>query len=477
MSRNKLSIAVLACGALLALGPALAAQETAKPVAPAAAPAKTPKGTTTASLNKPANELPDANAENDQANTVGVAAIVNDSIISDYDVRQRVALLGATSGVRATNEEQRKALRSQVLRQLETEKMQVQEANRKKIQVTSEEVDKAIENLTKENNLTVEKLKEVLGGSGVHISTLRSQIAVQIAWQRSVQDEFGDQIRMKPGEVDQEFARVKAGANKPHYLVAEIFLGVDNPEQDGKVKADADRIHQQIVDGAPFNTIARQFSQSPSAASGGDLGAIEDGQMAPELNAAVEKMKVGEISLPIRSSGGYYILFLRRRWEPVGTKVSTEDENKPATNATKLMGMLFPIGPKPAPELVQRVTQIANQIKENVVSCQNLDRIAASMRGVQMQDFGKMGLRLTDLSEEMQSAVAKTGPGRVTDPFQIQGIGIEIIARCDAAPAKIEVWQAPTRDQVEDQLFQEKIAGLARGYLARLRRNADVQDR
>jgi peptidyl-prolyl cis-trans isomerase SurA len=88
-----------------------------------------------------------------------------------------------------------------------------------------------------------------------------------------------------------------------------------------------------------------------------------------------------------------------------------------------------------------------------------------------------MGLHLTDLSEQIQSEVARTGPGQVSSPFVVSGIGIEVIARCDAAPVRTEVWQLPTRDQVEDQLFQEKIASMARGYLARLRRNADVQDR
>jgi peptidyl-prolyl cis-trans isomerase SurA len=406
-----------------------------------------------------------------------VAAIVNDAIISDYDLRQRLNLLAATSGVRPQNDEQRKALRSQVLRQLETEKMQTQEANRKNIVISADDVDKAIDNLVKENGLTLDKLKDVLKGNGVNISTLRSQIAVQIAWQKAVEDEFGDQVRLRPGEVDLEYARVKAGAQKQHYLVAEIFLGVDNPEQDDKIKADAQRIREQIVQGAPFNTLARQFSQSPSAASGGDLGTVEEGQLATELNATIARMKIGDISDPVRSVGGYYILFLRRRWEPVGTKVSTGDENRPASNATKLIGLLFPIGAKPSPDLQAKVMHVGEQIRANVQSCQNLDKIAASMRGIVYQDFQKMGLHLTDLSEQIQSEVAKTGPGQVSSPFVVSGIGVEVIARCDAAPVRMEVWQLPTRDQVEDQLFQDKIASLARGYLARLRRNADVQDR
>src|SRR6201999_2180421 len=139
-----------------------------------------------------------------------------------------VGLLTATTGVQPETDEQKKSIREQVLRQLETEKMQIQEANRKNIVIGSDEVDKSIDSLLKENGITLDRLKEVFAHNGVNISTLRSQIAVQLAWQKAVEDEFGDEVRLKPTDVDQEFARVKAGAAKPHFLVAEIFLGVDN---------------------------------------------------------------------------------------------------------------------------------------------------------------------------------------------------------------------------------------------------------
>ncbi|HEY1710476.1 MAG TPA: peptidylprolyl isomerase [Rhizomicrobium sp.] len=479
MLKKRATFAFAFCSGLFVLAAAsVAAPEGAKPHAPATPP-KSDADKTTASLGKPANELPDANAEAEaiRKNTIGVAAIVNGSPISDYDLRQRLALLNATSGVKAENEDQRKALRSQILRQLETEKIQTQEANRKSIVIGSEDVDKYINNLIKENGLTPEKLKQVLAGSGVNMATLRSQIAVQIAWQKAVEDEFGGEVQVKPGDVDQEYARVRAGANKPHFLVAEIFLGVDNPEQDSKIKEDAERIYEQIKNGAPFNTIARQFSQSPSAASGGDLGTVEDGQLAPELNASIEKLRVGEVTPPIRSVGGYYILFLRRRWEPVGTKVSTQDDSKPLTSATPIVGMLLPTGPKPPPELQQRALQMAQQISERAQSCEELAKVASNIRGASYQDFARQNLKLSDLSPQIQSEAAKLQAGGVSPPFPITGVGIEILARCDKAAPKLEVWQMPSREDVENQLFQDKISTLARGYLARLRRNADVQDR
>jgi peptidyl-prolyl cis-trans isomerase SurA len=167
---------------------------------------------------------------NDNAND-GVAAVVNDSIISDYDLRQRVALFLVTSGIHATADNL-KAIRRQILTQLETERLQVLEAQKKKISVSTSEVDKAINNILQDNHLTMEQVKNLLANARVDMGTFRSQIAAQIAWTKTVQDEYGDRVTVSPEDVDAEMKRVAAGANRPHFRVAEIFEAVDSPEQE-----------------------------------------------------------------------------------------------------------------------------------------------------------------------------------------------------------------------------------------------------
>jgi len=62
----------------------------------------------------------------------------------------------------------------------------------------------------------------------------------------------------------------------------------------------------------------------------------------------------------------------------------------------------------------------------------------------------------------------------VTAPFQ-SAVGIEIFVRCDKRIAKLRKWPEPTREQIENQLFQEQISALARRYKRDLRRNADIE--
>lgn len=458
------SLALLAVFGVLA-GPAWAAAPHAH------APRAQPPGTQIATT-----EQPDKNVKE----TVvvhpgdGVAAIVNDSVISDYDLNQRIALFLATSGQQPPADKMAQ-IRTQVLKQLETERLQLLEAQKKNISVSAADVDKAIDNILKENNLKKEQLEEMLTRGGVAMATLRSQIAVGIAWSKTVQDQYGDRINITTEDVNDELKRIAEGAAKPHFLVAEIFLAVDNPEQDEKVKKDAEGLIAQIQQGAPFTAVARQFSQNPTAAQGGDIGVVHEGQLAPELNNALVKLKAGEISPPIRSTGGYYILLLRERQEGMGTKLpdpKTLETNTTPPGTLPLSRILLPTGDKPDKQLLENAMKAASMLHDRIESCEMAAKVPQAVQGAVFMNLGTM--KLADLSQQMQDALAKTGPGEVTQPFQSPA-GIELIVRCDKAPPKVTVFKMPSREQVENQLFEEQITTLSRQYMRNLRRTANVE--
>jgi peptidyl-prolyl cis-trans isomerase SurA len=455
-----------ACGAFALAAVALPAQSAAKkpPADQSAAPAA------------PSNdEVSAAAAQASLHSADGVAAVVNDSLISTYDLRQRMALFLATSGVKP-DDAALKQIREQVLGQLETERLQLLEAQKNNVTVSSADVDKAIDNIISDNHLTMEKLKDVLAHAGVQIATLRAQIASQIAWGKTVQDQYGDRINVSKEEVDAELARLTQGADKPHFHVLEIFQPVDTPEQDAKVLKDMMELETQLQQGAPFGTVARQFSQNPSAAQGGDIGIVQQGQLPSELDAALQKMNPGQVSAPIRSAGGYYILALRDRLEPAGTKVpdpvATQSSDPPGT--LPLARLLLAIGPKPPKALFDRALQAATAIRQNVFSCAAAQEVPKKIPGVQFFNLGSM--RISELSEEMQIEIKNTEPGGVSQPFQ-SAAGIELVVRCDKAPTRINVYHPPSRDEVEQQLFEDKMAVFSRQYMRDLRRDADVESK
>ncbi|MBV9542233.1 MAG: peptidylprolyl isomerase [Alphaproteobacteria bacterium] len=401
-----------------------------------------------------------------------MAAIVNDQVITEYDLRQRILLFVSTSGLPRTPEMLAR-MRDQMLTTLEEEQLKIQEARRKGITVSPVDVDKQIERITQDNHMSREQLADMLKGAGVDMSTLRGQIATSIAWQKAVQDEYGDRINITPEDVDAEMRRQAEGADKPHFSVSVIFQAVDNPDNDAKVLKNMQDIHAQLRAGANFGQVARQFSQSPTAASGGDMGWVHEGQLPAELDAALMKMHSGEVSDPIRSTGGYYILGVRERLEGIHFAVPDPKTQKPVGPLT-VQRILFPIGPNPPKNVLDNVTKIAEQIHTNVRGCEMLPKIAEQLHGVVFQDIQKMGLKITDLSADIQAAINKAGPGEATAPLRSPA-GIELMVRCDKPAPVINKFQLPSREEVENQLFEQQISMLARRYLRDLRRAANVE--
>ena len=470
MPRKSLSFAVF--GALVALSAVAAmAQNLSGPPAGLQPPAAEPtpaKPAATPDSAKPA----DAAKPVDTAPQDGVAALVNDVPITEYDLHQRTLLFISTSGLQPTPETIAK-MHDQILKQLETEQLQIQEARRKNISVSPTDVDKSIERIVKDNHLTKEQLTGLLKRGGVDFSTLRAQIAVQIAWQKAVQDEFEDRVNITPADIDAEMARLAEGANKVHFQVSSIFLPVDNPDVDAKVLKDAEDIHGQLEQGANFGTVARQFSQSPTAAAGGDLGWVYQGQLPSELDAELQKMQPGQISPPIRSVGGYYILGLRDRQEGANAVLPDPSQMKP-TGPLTVARVLLPLGPKPPKAYLDNALKLAQQIHDHVNGCDTLPKMAEQIHGLVYQDLDKLGLKITDLDQQIQDAIAKAGPGEATPPIQ-SAAGIEMMVRCDKAPPKLSKVHLPSRQEVEETLFDNQITKLSRRYLRDLRRNANVE--
>jgi peptidyl-prolyl cis-trans isomerase SurA len=385
-----------------------------------------------------------------------------------------MSLFIATSGLQP-DDEAKKRIHGQIIGQLENEKIQLQEALKKHITVSPAEIDKSVNRLVAENRFTIDQLRTTLSGAGSSEAALRSQILAQIAWQKAVQDEYEDRVNVTPAQIDAEMAANAEGANKPHFLVGEIFLPVDNPELDPKVLKDAQTIESQLQMGAPFQSVARQFSQSPSAAGGGDIGWVHEGQLAPELNTAVVKMTPGTITAPIRGIGGYYILILRDRQEPAGTKIVAAPTGPTGPGGTMpLARLLLPIGPQAAKEVFDDTMKIAMQVRAHTTSCEQLDKYRQEMKGAVYMNLGDT--KLTDLSPEIQKALANTHPGDVATPF-VSEAGVEIIARCDKRVVTTTAYVVPTRSQVEEQLFDQQISAFARRYLRDLKRDANIQVR
>ena len=140
-----------------------------------------------------------AESKEDQTGSgLAIAAIVNDEVISGYDLDQRVKLLIGASGVKPTGEEMER-IRAQVLRELIDERLKLQETKRMKVEVKEQEIADQLSYIASRNNTTPDEIKKQLKQQGISIFTLTDQIKADIAWNELVQGRFCPDVSIDPG--------------------------------------------------------------------------------------------------------------------------------------------------------------------------------------------------------------------------------------------------------------------------------------
>src|SRR5262249_37313020 len=159
----------------------------------------------------------------------GVAALVNDDVISTYDLRQRVLYLIVSSNVQATQENlpqiQEEALRSLVDEHLQLQELRKMEKDQKFTIISEDkDVDEAPARLAQDNNLTTSQLRQQFGQVGLDIGTLRDQIKVKMSWENMIHGRYGTRVRVGDNQISMALQRLKANSNKPRYQVGEIFI-------------------------------------------------------------------------------------------------------------------------------------------------------------------------------------------------------------------------------------------------------------
>ncbi len=240
---------------------------------------------------------------------VRIAAVVNNEAISVPDLVARIDVAIASSRLRA-DDELRRQLAPQVLRAMIDERLKRQEAERREVTVGEEEMAGALRTLEQRNGIPEGGFEDFLRDQGLDVSSVREQIRAEILWAKLVRRRLGASAAVGEGEIDEAIARLEANRGRPEYRAAEIFLAVDSGEGEEEVRAAAAGLYEQLAAGASFTQIARQFSQSATAAVGGDIGWVVGGQLPSEIDDVLARIEPGDIAPPVRSFDGYYIISL-----------------------------------------------------------------------------------------------------------------------------------------------------------------------
>lgn len=392
---------------------------------------------------------------------MGIAAVVNDEVISDFDVAQRIGLVAVSSGLDLRQAEVRR-LRSQVIRSLIDETLKLQEAARFDVGVSDGEIAGAKQDIAQRNNTSVEEIEGLLRGAGIDLTTFNNQIRADIAWAKLVNGRYAPQAAVTQEQVEAALVEIEQNADQPQYLVSEIFLAINQPGEERAIQQAASSLISQLQSGVAFDALARQFSQSASAINGGDLGWVREGQLPPEIAQAIAPIPSGGVSQPIRGPGGLYIIGMRNKRSGSAQQGGT---------MINLGQVLYPL---PATAPVEEAIEVANLLtgaSEGTQGCEAMPQIASAVEGADFTSLSNVGM--DQLPPEIRRVVAELPEGELSRPVR-SNVGFHVLSVCKRETIRVDL---PSRDDVENRLINREIDSLARRYLRDLRTDAVVEIR
>lgn len=388
---------------------------------------------------------------------VSIAVEVNKDVITNDDIEKRLALILLSAGEvdkKATDE-----LIQQIKEALIQEKLQRQIATYLKVSVLKEELDKAIENIAKENNMTPEQLNTFFANKGVDIKTLRDRVESNLLWIKSVREGIGAHIHITDREIKNEKDRLKQMEEKEQFEIAEIVLFVDSPEKRAHTQHEAVNLHKQLMDGTPFSSVARNFSQSPSSAQGGLVGWVTKDQL-PEQ---VAKIAVGHFSEPILRGNRYIIYFVRDHKLPGQAAASEAKMN--------YMDVKIKLPPEPS---IDEQTRIGGFL-ENVSALEGCKALKESAKtsGLEIEEMNDISVAI--VPDGIRKLFAATRKGKATEPVRLSETELRVFMLCDQkAPMKKK---EPTDEEISMALKDKRVQDQAVTQFNKIKSQATIMYR
>jgi len=243
-----------------------------------------------------------------------IVAIVNGDIITESDLKSaaaqaRLGLLGLTgTGMNS----HAKPSDSEVLDQLIDQKIQLQLAEKKGVTVGTEELTSALNDVKQKNGLATDSaLEKALLDENFNFEQYKNGLKEQITILKLVNREVKAGVVLSDQDILAYYeAHSKQFLSPLRFHLHQILIPVPSPDSAPAAEQTARNALDELKSGADFEAMVRKYSSGPEAANQGDLGSVRADYMLPEIRQAVEFLKPGEYSAPVRTPAGIHIFRL-----------------------------------------------------------------------------------------------------------------------------------------------------------------------
>jgi peptidyl-prolyl cis-trans isomerase SurA len=252
-------------------------------------------------------------APNEPQTVDRIIAVVNDEVVTLYELRNRLDSAMAQLKRQGTPLPPRDVLEQQMLERLVMDKVQLQYARETGLRVDDAQLGQALQRIAAGNKMSLAQFRDALEKDGITFAKFREDIRNEMTIARVREREVENKIVVSEGEIDNYLADETGKGAGEEYEMAHILLRAPesaSPEQIQKLKTKADQILERVKKGEDFAQLAAAYSDAPDGLQGGSLGWRKLDRLPAIFAEIADKLKTGEVSSILRSSNGFHLVKL-----------------------------------------------------------------------------------------------------------------------------------------------------------------------
>jgi peptidyl-prolyl cis-trans isomerase SurA len=244
-----------------------------------------------------------------------VAAVVNGDPVTLSELMERSGADYQRAGEQPAGEDRERA-RARALKaafdQIVAERLFAAEAKTLQVEATESQVDAAVDDIKRRNKFTDEQLELALQEQGLSREAFRTAVKRDLEAFQILNLKVKSRVKVTDEDLRNYYqTHAREFSAEEQVRVRHIFLAFPpgaGASEEAKVRAEGEKILERLAAGEDFAEIARQRSDGPAKAEGGDLGFVKKGALKAELDKVAFALATGKVSGLVRTPTGYHIL-------------------------------------------------------------------------------------------------------------------------------------------------------------------------
>ena len=384
-----------------------------------------------------------------------IVAKVNNEIITNIDLENRLKMALDLSKL-PDEKEIKERLKPRVLDGLINEILKIQEANRLGIFVSNKEVTSQINRLETRLRIKKNSLLENYTKKGIPEITILNQIRSQLLWEKLIYNIIIKNISISDKQITETFDLLIKKSGEIEYNLSEIFISLDNIEAEQRINSIYSKINSKN-----FLLLAEQFSDSVISDRNTVNNWTRESLLNAEVKNSVSKLGIGQISAPVKTSSGYYIILLNDK-----RKTKKIEKNQTIYNLSQI---LFKLDNPNNTKQEKYYKEFLSSLKNTIKGCDDLDKLIDEIPEGYGGNLGEVDSK--NIEKKFINVLIGLPIGQLSEAVTTDD-GVHALMLC--SPVANNTYEQ-LKKSVENNLRKNKIDSAAQSLLNRIRRKALIE--